>query len=219
MRHFKRLRPFPATVVALIALFVALGGIGYAATKIGTSDIKNGAVTAKKLHRKAVRTKKIKNDAVNGNKVLDNSLTGNNIDESTLGPVPNASHANNADHADNADNAQNLGGTPPSGFQSSLRWAVVSANAGGASVVRGNATGAGRISTGNYFVSFQPDIRNCAYVATDGDTTAGVGPPGEISVEQRNGANATDVEVRHYNSAGALADYGSGDGFHIIVIC
>jgi hypothetical protein len=51
----KRLRrPSPALVVALIALFVALGGTTYAATSlpensVGTAQIKNGAVTKEKI--------------------------------------------------------------------------------------------------------------------------------------------------------------------------
>src|SRR5438105_11502231 len=41
-----RLRPpSPALLVATIALIVALGGTSYAAFKIGTNNIKNGAVT------------------------------------------------------------------------------------------------------------------------------------------------------------------------------
>jgi hypothetical protein len=63
----------------MIALVMALGGIGYAAATIGTDDIKNGAVTASKLHRNAVTTKKIKDGAINGNKVKDNSLTARDI--------------------------------------------------------------------------------------------------------------------------------------------
>jgi hypothetical protein len=45
MRNLMRFRP-PAMVVASIALFVAIGGIGYAAATIDTNDIKNGAVVA-----------------------------------------------------------------------------------------------------------------------------------------------------------------------------
>jgi hypothetical protein len=82
-----RFRLSPALVISLIALFVSIGGVGYAASKSGTSDIKNGAVTAKKLHKKAVTTKKIKNDAVNGNKVL----------ESSLGTVPSANPSGQSD--------------------------------------------------------------------------------------------------------------------------
>jgi hypothetical protein len=66
-------------VISVIALFVSIGGVGYAAVTIGTNDIKDGAVTARKLHKSAVKTKKIKNGAVNGKKVRDNSLTGSDI--------------------------------------------------------------------------------------------------------------------------------------------
>jgi hypothetical protein len=69
-------RPSPALVIALIALFVSIGGVGYAAATIGTNDIKNGAVTAKKLHKNAVASTKIQFGAVNGTKVEDHSLTG-----------------------------------------------------------------------------------------------------------------------------------------------
>jgi hypothetical protein len=64
----KRRWPSAPLVISLIALFVSIGGIGYAATKIGTSDIKNGAVTAKKLHKNAVKTGKIASGAVTSGK-------------------------------------------------------------------------------------------------------------------------------------------------------
>lgn len=82
--------PSPAMAVALTALFVSLGGVGYAASQIGTKQIKNGAVTTKKLRNGAVTTKKLANNAVNGRKVKDNSLTGSDINESTLAQVPDA---------------------------------------------------------------------------------------------------------------------------------
>jgi hypothetical protein len=54
-----------SNVMSTIAVFAVLAGGGaWAASKIGTKDIENGAVTAKKLHKKAVTTKKIKNHAV-----------------------------------------------------------------------------------------------------------------------------------------------------------
>ena len=70
-----RLRPSPAMVVACVALFVAIGGISWAAATIGTNDIKNNAVTAKKLHRNAVTKKKIKNHAVKGEKLSGDQRT------------------------------------------------------------------------------------------------------------------------------------------------
>ena len=38
-----------ANVTATLALVVALGGTGYAATRIGTDNIEDGAVTSAKL--------------------------------------------------------------------------------------------------------------------------------------------------------------------------
>jgi hypothetical protein len=83
----------PASVLAIVALFAALGGVSYAAGKIGTGQIKNGAVTKKKLHRNAVATAKIRNNAV----------TGAKVDEATLGIVPDAAA---------------LAGKGPAGFES-----------------------------------------------------------------------------------------------------
>jgi hypothetical protein len=90
----------PASPIALIALFVALGGISYAAGTVGTSDLQNGAVTKKKLHRNAVASGKIRAGAVNGDKLaggavsttklLDEAVTGAKVNESTLGIVPDA---------------------------------------------------------------------------------------------------------------------------------
>jgi hypothetical protein len=100
MRNLSRLRPTPALVISLVALFVSIGGVGYAAATIGTDDIENGAVTTNKLGGNAVTSPKIGNgqvggvdiggQAVTGPKVQNNSLTGDDVDEATLGPVPNA---------------------------------------------------------------------------------------------------------------------------------
>ena len=84
-------KPSPALVISLLALFVALGGSAYAATKIGTKDIKANAITAGKIKKNAVTSAKIKKDAV----------TGSKIKESTLGAVPNATNAVNATNATN----------------------------------------------------------------------------------------------------------------------
>jgi hypothetical protein len=100
MGKFRRFRPSPALVISVIALFVAIGGISWAAATIGTSDIKNGAVTNKKLHKNAVVTKKIKNNAVTGAKAK----------ESSFSQVPEAAHADNATNAQNAANAEALSG-------------------------------------------------------------------------------------------------------------
>jgi hypothetical protein len=90
MGKLSRFRPSPALVISVIALFVAMGGVGYAAATIGTNDIQNGAVTTPKLAGGAVTGPKIGGSAVGSTKVLNNSLTGTDINESTLGTVPSA---------------------------------------------------------------------------------------------------------------------------------
>jgi hypothetical protein len=60
----RRLRaPSPALVISLLALFVALGGTTYAATSlprhsVGTAQLRNGAVTKKKLNKRTIHALK-----------------------------------------------------------------------------------------------------------------------------------------------------------------
>src|SRR5829696_8926620 len=76
-----------ANVVATLALFVALGGTGYAAAKVTSGDIKNRTI-------KRVDIRK-------------NTLTGTEIRESRLRRVPRARRADNAGTAQNALSASN----------------------------------------------------------------------------------------------------------------
>jgi hypothetical protein len=74
-------------LVGYVAIFLALGGTGYAATKIGTNKIKNGAVTTKKLHNKAVTKRKLAKNLglVQGNGQLFTS----SVTENRVGLLPN----------------------------------------------------------------------------------------------------------------------------------
>lgn len=54
-------RPSPAMVVAIIALVVALGGTSYAAVRIGSANIKTGAVNSRTLKNNDVRGKDVRN--------------------------------------------------------------------------------------------------------------------------------------------------------------
>ncbi len=69
-----------ANVVATLALFVALGGTGYAASQITSSDVKNRSLK--------------------GGDLKKNTVTGTEIRESRLGRVPAARQADNAASAD-----------------------------------------------------------------------------------------------------------------------
>ena len=86
MSKIRGKRPSASLVISILALFVALGGSAYAASKIGSKDIKKNAITAAKIKKNAVTTTKLRNGAV----------TGAKIKESSLEPVPSAVNATNA---------------------------------------------------------------------------------------------------------------------------
>lgn len=79
------IRPSAGVVIGTLALVVALGGTGYAATKISGSNIKAHSIS--------------------GIRLKNNTLTGKQIRESTLGTVPNAKHAGTATTATKATTA------------------------------------------------------------------------------------------------------------------
>src|SRR4051794_1634221 len=104
MAH-RAIRHLRSNTIAYLALFLALGGGAYAASKI------NGG--------------KIRKSSIPGNRLKPNSVTGKQVKVSKLGTVPkatlahtatNAGHATEADHAASADNANAVGGVGTSGF-------------------------------------------------------------------------------------------------------
>lgn len=113
-------RPSAALVVAIVALFAALGGTGYAAATLSGRDIQKRSIPA--------------------NRVITNSLGGGQINESKLGPVPvaqqaltaqtaasatEATHATSADSATTAQDAQQLQGHDATAFLANRTRVVV----------------------------------------------------------------------------------------------
>jgi hypothetical protein len=81
MKKLRLRRPSPAMVVAIAALVLAMGGVGYAATS---------------LPKNSVGTGQIKKNAVTTAKVKNHTLTGKDIDLQKLGIVPSAKVAETA---------------------------------------------------------------------------------------------------------------------------
>jgi hypothetical protein len=114
-------------LVALLALFVALGGSSYAAVKIGARDIARGAVGTRAIANNAIRSGDIHNATVSGIDVRDDSLTNADIDNTNLSArtavsadsatrATTAASANTASNATNADNAGKLDGLDSTDF-------------------------------------------------------------------------------------------------------
>ena len=136
-RHLRRFVPSPAMVVALTALFLALGGSAYALVITGKS-IRNNTVSSvghPQRHAQVARTSRRTPSA------------GRRSRRPRLGPVPSAGIA-----------------------FGDARFAVVSG--AGAVARQRSVSSAARTATGRYQVIFTSDVRNCAYYATVGDTSA-----------------------------------------------
>ena len=77
-----------ANVMATLALFIALGGAGYAASeKFGSKDIRDNSV----------RSKDVRNNSLRGKDMRANTLSAREIRETGLSAVPRASTAGTAD--------------------------------------------------------------------------------------------------------------------------
>lgn len=85
----------PSMIVAIIALVVALGGVGYTAVKLPKNSVGRD-----QLRRAAVSQSKLARGAVTGAKVKDGSLTGADIAPAALAKVPAALLADRAKVAD-----------------------------------------------------------------------------------------------------------------------
>jgi hypothetical protein len=156
MRTFRLSRPSPALVVAIIALFVAMGGSAYA----GFSVPRN-SVGSKQLKKNAVTNKKIAGSAVTGAKIANGTITGAKINLSTLGTVPSANTANtaaSATHASTADNATAVGGKP-------IRWLLVDKT--GSIVEQSGGFSVTNPAAGEYIVSAGSTVTGHAIVVSD----------------------------------------------------
>lgn len=100
-------RHSPALVIAVVALFVALGGSVYAAKK--------AKLDGRAIRAKSIPGNRLKPHSIAANRLMpgvlgvgaaSGPLTGADINELTLGQVPSATHADSADTAQSAIDAQ-----------------------------------------------------------------------------------------------------------------
>ena len=75
MNRLKRIRISPASVIATVALFAAVGGTSYAASKIDTEDIANDAVTARQVENDSLRGKDFREGGLKGTDIKDGKIT------------------------------------------------------------------------------------------------------------------------------------------------
>ena len=69
-------RPSHATVVAYLALFVALGGSAYAVTRVGSRQIVDNSIRSKDLRDNGVRGRDVRNGSLGGDDLRADSVSG-----------------------------------------------------------------------------------------------------------------------------------------------
>jgi hypothetical protein len=154
-------------VVALIALFVSLGGSAYAVATIGSDDIINGSIRNRDFKDGTLRGQEAKRDGFGGGSIKETSLDATQIEQ-----VPSAVGADGLTH-----------------------HAVIS-NVGATVRGRGT-TASIQTGPGQYAVAFDRDVRNCVYTATLGDESAAGPGNGQISVtSQAANVNGVRVVTR-----------------------
>ena len=124
-----------ANVVATLALFVALGGTGYAASQITSRDVKNRSLKGGDLRLNTLTGKEI-NEAKMGQvpaaRQADNAATSDI--SKTAGSATTAGSADVANAANVANNAQQLAGQGVGAFEKSSRTQFGKASAAPAAV-------------------------------------------------------------------------------------
>jgi hypothetical protein len=108
LKSVTRLRPSPAIVISLLALFLSLGGVSYGVAtgyidsreiknnQVGSRDLRNNDIRTKDLRNNEIRGLDVRNSTIQGRDVALATLTGEDIRESTLAEVPSATRAGGA---------------------------------------------------------------------------------------------------------------------------
>lgn len=162
--------------VALLALFVALGGTGYAAivlpkNSVGTKQIKPGAVSTLDIRRDTIRSSDVHTRTLTGDDIRRNAITDKEIKESTLATVPRASVADTL----NGFTAFQLKVTCPTGTIAASATCIESSSRPAQSFGLGNST---CFLAGRRLATY-PELKNFLDsqhpVAPGGEWTANVG--------------------------------------------
>jgi hypothetical protein len=165
-------------VVALIALFVALGGVSY--------GLATGSIDGREIKNSTVRSKDVRNNDIRSGDIRNRSLLAKDFKPGQLPAGPR-------------------GATGPAGAPATRLFAYVRYNAAppALQVVYGSgATGVSSDAEGEYKVSFNRDVTGCVAHATPGIGSP-IGGPYALDIASM-GAAIVDPSVSANNVVSAL---------------
>jgi hypothetical protein len=182
-------RPSHTTVVAYLALFLALG----AGTAFAANQLAKNSVGPKQLKKNAVTGAKIKKDAVTGAKVKDGSLLGSDLADGTItGPKV----------ADGSLSQSDFGGTVKA---NNVTGVAVNADCT-AALPFPSGVSATPLGVGGCRVEFPSNVLNCVATATVAIRGTGLMILAERTVQAiRSPVNPNSIALETFN-AGASND-------------
>lgn len=224
LRRLVRHRPSPSMMVALVALFVALGGTSFAAValkknSVGSKQIKANAVLSSKIKNGAVGNGDLAGNSVDGTKLLDGSVGGSDLADNavTSGKIANNS-VNAAKVADNSLGQSDVQGgylpasaPAPRGTTLKGDWAlrtIAVANQRMQTAISYGALHLAAAPTAHYIPAGGPTPPGCT-----GDSNNPGADPGNLCVFESVQNNITAGTQTTFNAAGAdgVADpWGAG---------
>jgi hypothetical protein len=107
MHRLASRRPSPALVVAMLALFVSLGGVAWSAARIGSAQIVNNSIRGKDIRNRTITGKDVKSNALGNGQIRNGNLQAG--DSAQLGGKTAAQYLANGSAAGGA-----LSGSYPS---------------------------------------------------------------------------------------------------------
>ena len=192
-----RLRPTPGTIIASLALLIALGGTSAAAVEltlprnsVGNAQLKNGAVTSSKVANRSLLKVDFKAGQLPSGPRGRAGVPGPPGPQGSRGPT---------------------GPAGPAGAAAVGLWAVV--NPAGTFGRQSGALSVSHPAVGNYRVQFNRNITACAWLATIGSATT-LTSFGFVETELASGTT-DQVHVETRSTGGIAADR----GFHLAVLC
>ncbi|WP_205698961.1 hypothetical protein [Conexibacter sp. SYSU D00693] len=197
-----------ANVMATVAVFVALGGSSYAATK---------------LAKDTVGSTQIRSGAVGSSEVKDGSLQVKDFSASQRASLRGPTGPQGAAGAPGAKGAPGekgekgeKGDKGDAGADATKLWAVLNGDTAPLAIDRqSGAVSTAKIAPGNYRVDFDRSVAACTWQATAGSADAQAAPSVHATVELENAAIPQALRVRVFNDGGTLTD----EDVHVAVFC
>jgi len=206
-------RPRFAEVTSVLALFIALGGTGYAATQlpgnsVGSAQIRTGAVGKSEARTGAIGKSEIRTGAVGKSEILSNAVGAIEVRKDAIG---------SSELRDSGIEIGDLSAAAKTALAADSAVTFRAAVTSTGTAAGGNAKGATRSAAGEYVVDLGRDVSACQLAATmagvRNGTSTEAAVPGLITATADTGANTVHVSTKSPAGTAQAAP------FHLLVTC